>query len=81
MIATKEEGLFQEIKEEWDRAETLYGPIISAEEGSAVIFKQLGDFWDIVKEKQIYRNQNEKKRHELIQVAAMACRTIIDLGL
>jgi hypothetical protein len=58
----------------------LHGPLASAHEAYAVLVEEMDEFWDEVKK----RSENRDKlamRTELIQIAAMACRAIHDLGL
>lgn len=62
-----------EIEAELHRATESYGPINSPHEGYGIIKEELDEFWDEVK-----RNNNKKARAELIQVAAMCVRYLID---
>lgn len=66
---------FAEVYEEFGRAEKLFPPFHSAHEGYGVILEELGEVWDEIKV-----NNKEKAREEMIQVAAMAIRFIVDLG-
>ena len=52
----------------------------SAHEAYAVILEELEEFWEEVKKKRENRSP-DRMRMELIQIAAMACRTVIDLNL
>jgi hypothetical protein len=52
----------------------------SAHEAAAVIREEYEEFWEIVKLKTEKRNL-QYMRDELIQIAAMACRAVVDLRL
>jgi hypothetical protein len=52
----------------------------SAHEAYGVLAEELAEFFDEVRKSPRHRN-NDAMRRELIQIAAMAMRTIIDLGL
>lgn len=67
---------FQELK----RATAKNGPFNSGHEAYAVILEELCEFWDEIRLKGEDRNRFNM-RAELIQVAAMACRASMDLGL
>ena len=62
------------------RASEIHGKFNSAHEAYAVILEEVDEFWDEVKKKREARSP-EKMRKELIQIAAMAIRTIYDLKL
>ncbi len=62
------------------RASELHPPLNSAYEAYAIISKELDQFWAEVIEKREAQSP-EAMRKELIQVAAMAIRTIYDLKL
>ncbi len=62
------------------RACKIHGQINSAYEGYAVIQKEVDELWAEAKKKRQARRP-EAMRRELIQVAAMAIRTIHDLKL
>lgn len=62
------------------RSGGLYGPLHSEHEAYAVISEELDEFWEEVRKKRQVRSP-EAMRKELIQVAAMAIRTIYDLKL
>lgn len=68
-----------EVYHEWRRATTLHSsPMHGPHEAYGVILEEVDEFWDEVKKKHPSR---EEMRKELIQVAAMCLRAIIDLGL
>lgn len=69
-----------EVLEELGRATEVFGPFNSAHEAYAVILEEVDEFWEQVRLKKTHRD-SEKMRRELIQIAAMACRASIDLGL
>lgn len=52
----------------------------SHHEAYGVLLEEVDEFWDEVKKKASKR-QKARTREELVQVAAMACRAIIDLNL
>lgn len=68
--------ILHEVDMECERAMGLYGPLKTTHEAYAVILEELDEFWDEVKGK-----QSATMHFELIQVAAMAIRTIYDLKL
>ena len=68
----------KEIYEELQRARASFPNLNSSYEGYAVILEELDEFWDEVKAKQNLRN-HKNMRAELIQVAAMCVRTIVDV--
>lgn len=53
-------------------------PINSGHEAFGVIYEELDEFWDEVREKKLNK---EKALHELVQTAAMCMRAAEDLGL
>ncbi len=73
--------LLRETREGWSRATEMHGPMNSAHEAYAVILERLEDFWHWSKTACDKGHRERKMRRELIQVAAMACRTIQDLKL
>ena len=72
--------VFAEVIEEVCRAQDLHGPQHSAHESYAVIKEELDEFWAEVMKKKEVRDPNVMRK-ELIQIAAMACRAVIDLRL
>lgn len=77
---------FEEAITELHRANDLHGPMHSSHEAYATIKEELDEFWDDVKKKKpIEANAQDRLRRnmkkELIQIAAMCCRTVIDLNL
>lgn len=69
-----------DVEAECHRACQLFPPFHSAHEAYAVILEELEEFWDEVRQKAAQRSP-EAMRAELVQVAAMCLRTVIDLGL
>jgi hypothetical protein len=61
-------------------AMAAWSPLVSYHEAYAVILEELDEFWDEVKQKSEKQNL-DRMRTELIQIAAMAVRAIVDLGL
>jgi len=69
-----------DVHAEVERAMAIHGQLQSAHESYAVILEEVDEFWDEVKK----RNENrsdQAMRKELVQIAAMAIRAIVDLGL
>lgn len=63
------------------RAERLYGrPLHSAHEAYGLLLEHLEAFWDEVRKKEAIRD-TATLHHELMQVAAMCLRTVMDLDL
>jgi NTP pyrophosphatase (non-canonical NTP hydrolase) len=52
----------------------------SLHEAYAILLEEVDEFWDEVK-KQTGERDSAKLRSELIQIAAMAVRTVVDLTL
>ena len=69
------EDAFEVVGAELDRATSKFGPFNSAHEGYAVILEELDEAWDEIK-----RNDQEAATREMIQVAAMALRFLVDVG-
>lgn len=67
---------FQELR----RARSMHKQMNSAHEAYSVILEELDEFWDEVKKKRTHRS-DLRMASELIQIAAMAMRARIDLGL
>lgn len=57
------------------KATEKHGPMLSQHEGYAVILEELDEAWEEIK-----RNNKEAATEEMIQVAAMALRFLIDVG-
>lgn len=77
----------EKVEQEVMRAIELHDGMRNAHEAYAVILEELDEVWDLVKanpkkmtdeQRATYR---EEMRKELIQVAAMCVRTIVDLRL
>ena len=77
----------EDIRDEVARAVNLHGPIHSLHEAHSVIEEEFDEFWEQVKinPRKLYEDDQKvrlrKIREELIQVAAMCVRTIIDLNI
>ena len=72
--------LMEEVRSELVEARIRYGPFHTDHEAYGVLLEEVDEFWDEVKKKPGDRNPH-KMRRELVQVAAMACRSILDLSL
>jgi NTP pyrophosphatase (non-canonical NTP hydrolase) len=79
-MADSPELLMERVREELQTARSKHSPMNSSHEAAAVIMEELDEFWDEVKKKR-ERRSKQKMKEELIQIAAMACRAIIDLDL
>lgn len=81
------ELLCNEVNNEVRRACQLFSPIYSLHEGMAVISEEMDEFWELVKQNPNKLTEQDKQqrilrlRKELIQVAAMAVRTALDMEL
>ncbi len=74
-----EDFVAAQVVHELKRARKLFPvPQHSAHEGYAVLAEELDEVWDIVKQNQKTRD-NVALRKELIQVAAMALRMVIEI--
>lgn len=63
---------------EWQSASRAHAPINSAHEGYAVILEELDEFWEEVRKRRKDRRPLAMYS-ELVQVAAMAMRTALDV--
>ena len=75
------DGLFvvlEQVRNEDERAYNKHANLASLHEGYAVILEELDEVWAEVKKKSSERDLMAI-RSELIQVAAMAVRTILDV--
>jgi hypothetical protein len=81
------EILLKSIEQEVRRARELHRPTNTLHEGYAVILEEVEEFWDEVKvnPKKLDTASQDKRidnmRKELIQVAAMCIRTILDCNI
>ena len=77
----------EQIRNEVARAVNLHGPINSLHEAHSVIEEEFDEFWEQVKinpkkldlDGQIKRSANMKE--ELVQIAAMCVRTLMDVEI
>lgn len=70
--------VLEEIRNEDERAYSKHADLNSLHEAYAVILEELDEVWDEVKKKSGERDL-QAVRQELIQVAAMAVRAILDV--
>jgi len=76
-----------EVVAETERAMGLHDPMHSTHEAYAVIKEELDEFWEQVKinPNKLLPGEREqrltKMHNELIQIAAMCMRAMVDLGL
>lgn len=66
------------IKEEFNSAVEKHGSMKGFHEAYGILLEEFDEFWDEVKKKPSKQNK-ENMKLELIQIAAMCCRTIVDL--
>lgn len=66
------------IESEFYRASDLYPDLHSNHEGYAVIKEEVDELWDEIKKSKDTKG-NERIRHELIQIGAMAVRYLDNL--
>ncbi len=71
-------NFLQDVSSELRSARKAHGRIHSAHEGYAVILEELDEFWEEVRRKRADRSASAM-RLELIQIAAMAARTAVDV--
>jgi hypothetical protein len=71
------EYILSAVASELESAVRRYGPMTSPHEAYAVILEEIDEFWDEVKKKPSLRDKDHMRR-ELTQIAAMACRAIMD---
>ncbi len=74
----KQLGVVAEVIVELRQAMLNHKPINSLHEGYGVILEELDEFWEEVR-KQEKDRQSYRQRKEMIQVAAMAIRIILDV--
>lgn len=72
--------VFAHVIQEVCRAKELHAPMNSAHEAYSVILEEMDELWEEIRKKRELRDR-DALRTELIQVAAMACRAVIDLHL
>ena len=68
------DALLEAVRVEIERATAKHGPFPSAMHGYAVILEELDEAWHEIK-----HGTPEKAKAELIQVAAMAVRFLMDI--
>ena len=66
----------EEVEDEYRRAKGAYPDLKSPHEGWAVLFEEVDELWDEVKEK---NHDSIRMRKEAMQIAAMALRFMVDL--
>ena len=84
-VILRNSSLMEEVDDELSRAMELHKPQNSFHEGYAVLLEEVDEFWEQVKvnPKKLTPEQQAVRlaeiRKELIQIAAMALRTIKDV--
>lgn len=79
-IDFRRHAVFELVGDELDAARQNHPPMNSHHEAYGVILEEVDEYWAEVKKKAKDRRPSEV-RAELVQIAAMACRAIIDLDL
>ena len=69
-----------DVRHELAMAMEAHLPLNSVHEAYAIILEELDEFWEEVRKNQKNRSP-DNMRLELTQIAAMACRAMIDLNL
>jgi hypothetical protein len=69
----------EDLIEEWFRTEALYPGFHSMHEAYAVLLEELDELWEEVRKKPTERDPAAIYK-ELVQIAAMALRTVTSLG-
>ena len=75
-----EAKVLMDVRDELRRARSNHAPMNSSHESYAVILEEVEEFWAEVQKKRENRS-HKQMRSELVQIAAMACRAIMDLNL
>jgi hypothetical protein len=70
--------VLEDVMDELLAASAKFGAFNSAHEGFAVLKEEVDELWEEVRAKQGGRNP-DALRKEAIQVAAMACRFVVDV--
>jgi hypothetical protein len=76
----KRDSVWALVERELSSAQYAHSPMNSHHEAYGVILEEVDEYWAEVKKKAKDRRPSEV-RAELVQIAAMACRAIIDLDL
>jgi hypothetical protein len=73
-------SIASEVVEEVIRATRMFDPLNSPHEASSVIREEFDEYWDEVKDYNPRKNRDTRprQREELIQLAAMAVRAVLD---
>ena len=69
-----------DVLKEFTRAEEMHAPLNSLHEAYAVLYEEMDELWEEVRLKHGQRN-SVRQYEELIQVAAMCMRTVVNLKL
>ena len=72
------DSILDDVITELESAEAKFPPFNSSHEGYAVILEEMDELWDQVKLR-AHKRDLENIREEAIQIAAMACRLVVDL--
>lgn len=71
-------GFLADVEQELAKAMASHDPLSSDHEAYAVLLEEVDEYWEEVKRKQSSRDRLAMRK-ELIQVAAMAVRALVDL--
>ena len=77
-IDIRDRGVLVRVGDELRHARAKHGEMHSAHESYSVIKEELDEFWDEVRKQ---KHDKKEMANELIQVAAMAVRAVVDLEL
>lgn len=67
------------IVHELDKAQKAFPPFHSAHEGYSILYEEVCELWEVVREKQSTPGREDRLKKECIQVAAMAMRFLHDM--
>lgn len=70
------DNLAEQVREEVLHGFAMYGPLNSHHEGYGVLLEEVNEYWDEVRKRIPDR---QAMREELIQIAAVAIRTALEL--
>ncbi len=86
-MANELDVVLEDVRNEIMAARQAHGAMYSSHEAYAIILEELDEFWEEVKinPKKLYSDAQDRRlahmRKELIQIAAMGIRAVIDLNL
>ncbi len=72
------DAVIGDVRDELERAMSMYPPMNSPAEGASILREEFEEAWEIVKQKPARRVLSDL-RIELVQVAAVAIRMVLDV--